>query len=78
MINSGGGICKKLYHTLSYIPWSRDLMESNIYSCSNQTDKVTKHWETYEGPDHHAEQLYKESVPIRSDKCRLEDVLWLR
>ena len=43
-------------------------MGGNIYS---QTDKVTKQWEMYEGPHHHAEQLYEKSVPIRSDKYRL-------
>ena len=58
-----------LYHTMAYIPWSRDLAERNIYSRSNQTDQVTKQWEMYEGTHHHAEQLYKESVEIRSDKC---------
>ena len=67
-----------VYHTSSYIPWARDLMEWNIYSRSNQIYKVTKQCETYECSDHHAEQLCKESVSIRSDKCRLCDILWLR
>ena len=68
----------KICHTLPYIPWSHDLIERNNYSRSNQIDKVTEHSETYEGSDHLDEQSYKESVPIRSYKCRFYDVLWLR
>ena len=60
------------------IPCSRDLMERNIYGRSKQIDEVIKQWETYTGFDHHAEQSYKELVPIRSDKCRLYDILWFR
>ena len=44
-----------IYHTLAYILWSSDLTERNIYSRSIQTGNVTKQWETYEGPDHHAD-----------------------
>ena len=51
-----GGFYSTLYHTLVFIPRSRDLTERNIHSRSNQTDKVTKQWEMYEGPRHHAEQ----------------------
>ena len=45
-----------LHHTLAYIQWSRDLMERIIYRSYNQTGKVIKQWETYEGSDHHAER----------------------
>ena len=56
---------------LAYIPKSHDLTGRNIYIRSNQTDKVIKQWEMYEGPGHPAEQVYEKSVPIKSDKGRL-------
>ena len=51
-------------------------MEINIYSCSNQKDKITKQSETMQVQT--TQQSYKESVPMRSDKSRSYDVLWLR
>ena len=67
-----------LYHTLLYVPWSRDLIERNIYGCSNQIEDDTKQWETHAGSDHHTEQSYTEFMPIRSNKCRFYDDFWLK
>ena len=50
------------YITPCPIPWSRDLMERNIYiyGHSNQIEGVTKQWETYAGSGHHPPPATKE------------------